>query len=271
MDPESSVDVPFFIEPFIGWRAWRLIRTRVGGLRLTSLGGREIWPPRKPMHAQCRVGVYHAERLPDADCSCGIYAASLHAEELVTQYAIQAQVVGTVSMWGRIVEHEYGARSEFAYPSQLAVICELCSIENRSLVAAERMLEIPGGFIGRCSAHDPDLNSARRVVSELLSTYGVEQLPLNSVPLVRAYPGSLAPAPLRLAAARPSPRPDPPAASPEREPAPSQQPRSLLAQALPTLQMLPVMLATVVGGMLLLSVVTGVITYVVHAVCRAFG
>ena len=95
------------------------------------------------MHAHCRVGVYHGERLPDPDCSCGIYAASLHAEELVTQYAIQAHVVGTVSMWGRIVEHEYGARSEFAYPSQLAVICELCSIENRSLVAAERMLEIP--------------------------------------------------------------------------------------------------------------------------------
>jgi hypothetical protein len=263
VDRETSAGVPFFIEPFIGWRAWRLIRTRAGGLRLTSVGDRVIWAPRKPIQAECRVGVYHAEGPPDADCTCGIYAASLHAEELVTtQYAIRAHVVGTVSMWGRIVEHEHGARSEFAYPSQLAVICELCSIENHSLVAAERMLEIPDGFMARCSAHDPDLNPARRVVSELLSTYGVEQLPLNSVPLVRAYPGALAPGFLRPTAARPSPRPDPPAGSPEREPAPS----SLLAQALPTIQMLPVMLATVLGGMLLLSVVTGLITDVVHAV-----
>jgi hypothetical protein len=35
-------------------------------------------------------------------------------------------VVGTVSLWGRIVEHEFGFRAELAYPQRLSLICRLC-------------------------------------------------------------------------------------------------------------------------------------------------
>lgn len=35
-------------------------------------------------------------------------------------------VLGTVDLWGRIMEHEWGYRAELAYPQRLGLICPFC-------------------------------------------------------------------------------------------------------------------------------------------------
>ncbi|MGH2630629.1 MAG: hypothetical protein ACRDHI_08730 [Actinomycetota bacterium] len=35
-------------------------------------------------------------------------------------------VIGTVDLWGRVMEHERGFRAELAYPQRLGLICPFC-------------------------------------------------------------------------------------------------------------------------------------------------
>jgi hypothetical protein len=35
-------------------------------------------------------------------------------------------VIGTIALWGRIIEHDLGYRSEFAYPQRLRLVCPIC-------------------------------------------------------------------------------------------------------------------------------------------------
>jgi hypothetical protein len=56
-------------------------------------------------------------------CTCGLYAVE---EPELLRAARDPAVIGTVDMWGRVMEHERGYRAEFAYPQRLALICALC-------------------------------------------------------------------------------------------------------------------------------------------------
>jgi len=35
-------------------------------------------------------------------------------------------VIGTVALWGGVIEHELGYRAEFGYPQRLRLICPEC-------------------------------------------------------------------------------------------------------------------------------------------------
>jgi hypothetical protein len=58
-----------------------------------------------------------------AGCSCGLYAVR---DPGLLRGARDPAVLGTVSLWGRIVEHELGFRGQLAYPQRLVLVCPFC-------------------------------------------------------------------------------------------------------------------------------------------------
>jgi hypothetical protein len=103
-----DVDPPLTLEPVVGWRVWGL--DRVGGaLMLRSVTRPDRWPARDVMVAKCIR--HRAWTVPDWDCTCGLYAAA-SPEQLTLSgvLGIGNSVVGTVSMWGRLIEYTLGAR-----------------------------------------------------------------------------------------------------------------------------------------------------------------
>ena len=74
------------------------------------------------MKAQClrRLGDDDHEP-PHWECSCGLYAAKKPTDAI-------GNIIGTVAMWGRYVEHERGWRAEYAYPKSVTKLkCSECS------------------------------------------------------------------------------------------------------------------------------------------------
>ena len=118
----TSPEPPFSIEPVVGWRVWRLVRIR-GRLALRSIAHDVVWKPDQVMHATCgRSSVGH--RSPGDGCTCGLYATS--TPEALARAGVfnpAIGVVGAIAMWGRVVEHARGARSELAYPARLRLGC----------------------------------------------------------------------------------------------------------------------------------------------------
>jgi hypothetical protein len=122
---------PDFSEAFVGWRVW-IVVAGPPGVRLRSVVQRTIWPVRKPLVAECRRSRPFATLLrrpphgpaPVEDCRCGIYATRLaELEPLLAEapWETGARVLGDVSLWGDVVEHERGWRAGFAYPARLYV------------------------------------------------------------------------------------------------------------------------------------------------------
>jgi hypothetical protein len=105
------------------------------GLRLASLVYHELWEPREAATARCRRtlaalpwGRIPLHDPPNYDCCCGIHAVSTSDRALAyldsavdkSPRAVQ-RVLGTVSLWGRVVESERGWRAAHAYPSCIVV------------------------------------------------------------------------------------------------------------------------------------------------------
>jgi hypothetical protein len=105
------------------------------GFRLRSVVYDALWPPRTELVASC---LRHTPRLPwrkrsthvppAGRCRCGIYAAR-EPEEAATYLEGRSpadalsvhRVIGTVSLWGRVVECTRGWRASRAYPKAIYV------------------------------------------------------------------------------------------------------------------------------------------------------
>jgi hypothetical protein len=182
-NPPVDVDPPLSLEPVVGWRTWGLDRAG-GALTLRSVTRPDRWPAREAMVARCLQ--HRAGTVPEWYCTCGLYAVT-SPEHLVRSgvLAIESGVVGTVSMWGRIIEHPFGARSRFAYPARLRLVCGRCLALGAGAVTPVMVLGERGSLAAVCEAHwsgpaaraDP----AAEVQAELLSTYGVELLPIEQL------------------------------------------------------------------------------------------
>jgi hypothetical protein len=127
---------PDFIEPIVGWRTWLVVQEG-GGFRLRSVVYDALWPARKELVARClrrsralwfpwRRRPEHAS--PGGGCGCGIYAAgepeeaASYLEERSWGDASSVQtVIGTVSLWGRVIECRRGWRASHAYPHAIYV------------------------------------------------------------------------------------------------------------------------------------------------------
>ena len=92
-----------------------------------------IWVPRRTVRASClltRPGPSGDPRheAPGEECRCGYYASSqvdklrqlfMHQRSPFIGRRALSLCVGEVACWGKVVRHERGLRSRFAYPSRL--------------------------------------------------------------------------------------------------------------------------------------------------------
>lgn len=183
----SGLGSDLVAEPITGWRAWRLRRDRGGSFLLVPLVDGRPWPAGEALAAHCRstlrAGRYeNTHRSPDERCTCGVYA--LKASTKVRPMAHDATVVGTVSLWGRVIEQRRGYRAEIAYPARLRLICSDCMGAGWwSWSTPETVVERGDGLVALCAVHAPDGVARGMSVADvqggLLAAYGVELLPIE--------------------------------------------------------------------------------------------
>ena len=140
--------IPDYTSPITGYRVWQWDRA---GLR--SLNGK-TWQHGEPLEAKCRLSEFvhcrrHRAKLrphdaPLLNCACGIYA-SKSLEHLRRPGYQRSLIYGQVLLWGTIVEHQRGWRSQYAYPQSFLLPPEvlpvrLMEIETRleSLISYDR-------------------------------------------------------------------------------------------------------------------------------------
>jgi hypothetical protein len=122
-------------EPILGWRLWH-VRLHGGDYRLESFTRHHVsWPAGRRLGATCGA---HGAAAPVSGHECGIYAFKSRelAEELLRRYIGVRQcygrgqefppppqgrpiALGSVSLWGRVMERERGYRAQYAYPYEL--------------------------------------------------------------------------------------------------------------------------------------------------------
>jgi hypothetical protein len=178
------------LDPVEGWRTWVLDRDG-DDLRLVSPLVDALWPGGRPFGATCRRHAGH--RAPAQDCSCGIYAVSSPAD--LGSVCAGVSVVGSVALWGRVVEHERGYRGELAYPQRLRLVCAACLEGDGVFTSPEAVVEHRGRVRALCGFH---VWSAERsgpldhrwpasgVEARLLGRYHVDLMPIELVPPRRA-------------------------------------------------------------------------------------
>jgi len=115
--------IPDYVSPIVAYRVWNW---DLAGL--TSLNG-ERWQPGHAMTALCKLGSNHHQP-PQRWCSCGIYSARSLDQLRDIGYAACA-ICGEVYLWGTVVEHEFGWRTQFAYPKSLVVPFEMIPVDER--------------------------------------------------------------------------------------------------------------------------------------------
>jgi hypothetical protein len=132
--PEAATtappSAPDYAEPLCAWRLWE-VRDVGGAPRLRSLYRLSFWPVGAPFEARCeaqrlRLSRRPAHAAPTETCSCGIYGApfELFRRRLALDDGLPAGclfVLGTVSLWGDVLECERGWRAALAYPQRLFV------------------------------------------------------------------------------------------------------------------------------------------------------
>ena len=125
---------PDYIEPIVGWRSWLVVRDG-DEFRLQSIVYQAHWFPHNELIARCfqrRFSFPWSRRAehapPTRGCHCGIYAARepedaagyLGGHSWADSLGVH-RVIGTVSLWGRVVECTRGWRGSFAYPKTIYV------------------------------------------------------------------------------------------------------------------------------------------------------
>lgn len=179
-------------EPVIGWRAWRLQPTIDGYVLRSLTQDEDPWPRRSPFHAHCLRHVNHGPA-PGVSCVCGIYAWK-EPSQLRGAARARPSVVGTVALWGRVIEHDGGYRAEHAYPQRLRLACARCLAEGSpgavgGLFHATgwRSLLATGELVSLCTHHAGPLVDSLLdpwpVERGLLAAYAVDLLPEGAIPL----------------------------------------------------------------------------------------
>lgn len=112
-EPPKPAPSPDYIGTLTAWRGWS-----VNDGILTALGTDYDWAPKRAARAKCE---HHSHPAPQMQCSCGFWSFKTLdlLVEALRNYTSDTLVVGTVEIWGRVVECQNGFRSEFAYPKEL--------------------------------------------------------------------------------------------------------------------------------------------------------
>jgi len=174
-----------------GWRFWKIRRTsRDGNLWLRSVVRNELWPPMERFVAQ-RSSYKEAVQSgipPEAQSAIGIYAYKtiLDALENIDHYCYRGTFLGKVSLWGVIQKHQFGFRSQFAYPLSLVFgICCVCkqtvSLKSEPFAIGWASLHftedfsVSGFLCEGCNEkyYSIDVESSHEELEELTNRYGI--------------------------------------------------------------------------------------------------
>lgn len=194
-------------EPLLGHRIWRVER-HADSFRLGSIAKPTTWQPREEFHAGCwrdisfiNCGISNAHALddhrapwPDGNCQCGIWAFRDDYWPTHALWAYGAQLfpstvawaIGSVHLWGRVVEHPRGWRAEFAYPVGLQLLDPVRVWRNAA--------ELPA-LLQQFDAGGSPAFELERVARELAADY--------LIPVTVAAQLPPPPDPVALAAAKP--------------------------------------------------------------------
>jgi hypothetical protein len=184
---EAATPASALTEPILAWRTWTVSGSRDGTEvhLLPVAGSSKAWPHRVPAHAEC--GRRRLHRVPGEDCTCGIHAT--RSTELLRRTRDPA-ALGTVALWGRVLEHEHGYRAEYGYPQRLALVCALC-LWRRGVEGSnppDVVVRLRGGrLVPHCAPHlelslrygypARQLLEPKLVERALLDAYAVDVLP----------------------------------------------------------------------------------------------
>ena len=195
------------IEPVIGWRAWGLRLDDDGEVELVSPIQSFVWPPREPSRARC--GTHFGKQLPCQSCTCGLYAVTrldrLPAAGGLASSAPVA-VVGSVAMWGRVVEHANGYRGQLAYPDRIRLVCRHCLRAGPKGVPTRIERTFMEDLEPVCDTHATnrlsfgDEITAERLQQMVLDAYAVDLLPIEALHQAGFWPSLVTPAGIGAAA-----------------------------------------------------------------------
>ena len=118
-------------EIILGWRAWN-VQTDSTKPRLWSVThSATYWVPGEPMVATCGDDSHCPKSkdgsVPGEECQCGLYSAKNRKHLTGMGYhrydadAGTFSVMGTVRLWGKVIEGSQGWRAECGYPHELFV------------------------------------------------------------------------------------------------------------------------------------------------------
>jgi hypothetical protein len=97
-----------------------------------------IWTPGEELHAECRAGgghKYGGHTAPAINCNCGIF--SMKAPQWLERHVSVEDrniVIGTIKLWGNIVEGSHGYRSEWGMIDSLYVPCSEAEVDKMELM-----------------------------------------------------------------------------------------------------------------------------------------
>lgn len=195
-DTEPPLPVELSDEPLVGWRCWFVLPHE---LMLRPIYRRGlVWKPREALEAICPNDPHE----PPADgCKCGIWTVChpMLLDEIGWTSAPPdgvdklsgIMVVGEVSLWGKIIQHERGWRASCAYPRHLYAFTD-------DPMIAETLRERYGVPV----EWGPDAERLRRLLPT--PEDAPEDAPAVSVPdaLLAVVDAGLCPTPLRALAAQ---------------------------------------------------------------------
>ena len=135
----EAMVVPDLTEPIVGWRGWRVHPSWVepspfgptpsvsfddpNGPYLGAMNDLICWPKRQALEAECHrtfcgmlvFGPEGCVEHPNSICTCGIYA---YNDPKLLRHDFRG-VVGQVALWGKVIRHKRGYRTQYAYPKTL--------------------------------------------------------------------------------------------------------------------------------------------------------
>jgi len=107
--------------PLQGYRVWGVRDGLLESPTTGFCGGTTLWTPHQAFEAAC-LARSSCGAAPNPGHGCGVHAYRTLSDTLVWARKIgrvRPVVIGTVRMWGTVVESSGGWRSQFAYPHTL--------------------------------------------------------------------------------------------------------------------------------------------------------
>ena len=141
---------PFHVPDHLGYvtgiRTWRVAHPGY----LMDINDRTVYSPLEKQIASCLKGPWDKHIAPNADCDCGFWIIkpnALHNYEgwlNARSYLGSFQTMwGTCYGWGKVIEHKFGWRVEFAYPGEIYYSLTTSTTYIQTLLETSKRYMVP--------------------------------------------------------------------------------------------------------------------------------